>query len=390
MKYCIIYAVYRRWLDLSKLLKKKSILLLGPRQTGKSTLARALEGQGTQYYDLSERNTYRELSANPELVRQRLTPATRIVVLDEAQKLPDIFDEAQVMLDRDPALRILLTGSSARKLRRSGANLLPGRIWRRNLFPLVTPELGEPRLADRARRGSLPGILDSEEFRTELKNYVSLYLEEEIRAEGLTRNVGNFNRFLAVAALSSGEQVNYTAVASDTGMPLNTVKGYFHILYDTLIGHELAPYRKTRTRKAVATPKFFFFDVGVVNELLGRFEVAPGGDLFGRALEHLVFTELRAALDYLGSERPLTYWRSLSQFEVDFLLGDDIAIEVKAKSRVAPRDERSLSALAEDLPLKRRLLVCLEPHRRRTDAGSEVIPAEEFLRELWAPGGLLR
>lgn len=327
------------------------MLLLGPRQTGKSTLARGL----------------------PERTR-------RIVI-----------DEVQVLLDRDKGLRVLLTGSSARKLRRSGVNLLPGRIWRKHLFPLVSAELGEARIDARVRRGSLPGIIDSDDYRMELKNYVGLYLEEEIRAEGLTRNVGNFSRFLTTAALGNAEQLNYTDIANDTGISLNTVKGYYQILYDTLIAYELPPYRKTRTRKAVATPKFYFFDLGVVNELLGRFEIERHGDLFGKALEHLVLTELKAALEYFESDKPLTYWRSLSQFEVDFLLGEDVAIEVKAKRVVTAKDERSLSALAEDVGLKRRIIVCLEERRRRSEAGCEIIPAEEFLAELWEGGrqGLL-
>jgi predicted AAA+ superfamily ATPase len=378
--------LYKRILDLGTILKKKSLLLLGPRQTGKSTLALGL-GDGIEYLDLSETNTYRELSAHPELLRQRLSEHTRTIVIDEAQKLPELFDEVQVLLDRNKSLRVLLTGSSARKLRRSGGNLLPGRIWRKHLFPLVSAELGGARIDARVSRGSLPGVIDSEDFRTELKNYVGLYLEEEIRAEGLTRNVGNFNRFLTTAALGNAEQINYTNIANDTGILLNTVKAYFHILYDTLIGYELPPYRKTKTRKAVATPKFYFFDIGVVNELLGRFEIERHGDLFGKAFEHLIFTELKAAIEYLDSGRPLSYWRSQSKLEVDFLLGDDIAIEVKGKSIVSPRDERSLSALAEELPLKRRIVVCLEPQRRRSEAGNEIIPAEEFLAELWGRGG---
>ncbi|MBI3288457.1 MAG: ATP-binding protein [Elusimicrobia bacterium] len=377
--------MYKRCLDLAAVLKKKSVLLLGPRQTGKSTLAKELGG-ATRYLDLSERDTYRELSARPESLRQSLSDRTQLVVIDEAQKLPELLDEVQVLLDRNKSLRILLTGSSARKLHRSGVNLLPGRIWRKRLFPLVSAELAEARIDARVCRGSLPGVIDSEDFRTELKNYVGLYLEEEIRAEGLTRNVGNFNRFLTVAALGNAEQLHYTNISNDTGMPLNTVKSYFQILYDTMIGYELPPYRKTKTRKAVATPKFYFFDIGVVNELLGRFEVARHGDLFGKAFEHLIFTELKAAIEYLDWDKPLSYWRSVSQFEVDFLLGDDIAIEVKGKRVVSPRDERSLSALAEDLRLKRRIIVCLEPRRRRSEAGNEIIPAEEFLSELWGSG----
>lgn len=379
--------MYKRRLDLPALLKRKSLLLLGPRQTGKSTLAHGLGDDGVQYYDLSETNTYRELSARPELLRQRLAERTRTVVIDEAQRLPELFDEVQVVLDRNKDLRVLLTGSSARKLRRGGVNLLPGRIWRRQLFPLVSAELGEARIDARVVRGSLPGILDAEDFRLELRDYVGLYLEEDIRAEGLTRNVGNFSRFLTTAALGNAEQLNYTNVANDTGIPLNTVKAYFHILYDTLLGYELPSYRKTKMRKAVATPKFYFFDVGVANELLGRFEIARHGDLFGKAFEHLILTELKAALAYRDSGKPLCYWRSLSQLEVDFILGDDVAIEVKGKALVSPRDERALAALAQELPLKRRIVVCLEPVRRLSAAGNEIIPVEEFLAELWGDGG---
>lgn len=378
--------MYQRFLDCAALLKKKSILLLGPRQTGKSTLAQGL-GTGTQYYDLAETNTYRELSARPELLRQRLTDSTQIVVIDEAQKLPDLLDEVQVLLDRDKKLRVFMTGSSARKLRRSGVNLLPGRIWRKHLFPLVSAELGEARIGVRVQRGSLPGIIDSDDFRMELKNYVGLYLEEEVRAEGLTRNVGNFNRFLTTAALGNAEQVNYSNISNDTGIPLNTVKGYFQILYDTRIAYEIPSYRKTKTRKAVATPKFYFFDIGVVNELLGRFEIEPHGDLFGKAFEHLILTELKAALEYFDSDRTLSYWRSVSKLEVDFLLGDDIAIEVKAKKVVTPKDERGLTALCEELRPKRRIIVCLEAQRRRSESGNEIIPADEFLRELWGQSG---
>ncbi len=373
--------MYKRRLNLESLLQKKSLLLLGPRQTGKSTLAASLSG--AQYFDLSETNVFRELSARPELLRQRVRERTRIVVIDEAQKLPEIFDEVQVMLDRNKDLRVLMTGSSARKLRRSGVNLLPGRIWRKNLFPLVSSELGEARIDLRVRRGSLPGIIDSDDFKAELKNYAGLYLEEEIRAEGLTRNVGAFNRFLTTAALSNAEQINYSNIASDVGLSLNTVKGYFQILYDTLIAYELPPYRKTITRKAVATPKFYFFDVGVVNELLGRFEIARHGDLFGKAFEHLIFAEIKAALEYFNLDYPLSYWRSLSRFEVDFLIGDAVAIEVKGKAVVTSRDERSLLALAEEISLKKKIIVCLEERPRVSDSGIEILPAEEFLARLW-------
>lgn len=380
--------MYKRLLNLPELLKKKSLLLLGPRQTGKSTIANSFAeqqfGERATYYNLSETDTYRELSARPELIRQRLDSETQLLIIDEAQRLPDIFNEVQVLLDRNKSLRVLLTGSSARKLRRNEMNLLPGRIWRRNLFPLVSAELGEARIDQRICRGSLPGILDNENFREELKNYVGLYLEEEIRAEGLTRNVGNFSRFLEVAALCNAEQLNYSNVANETGIKLNTVKAYYQILYDTLIAYELESFRRTKTRKAVAAPKFYFFDLGVVNELLGRFEIKRHSDLFGKSLEHLIFTEIKAAIDYQDTGTPLNYWRSHSQFEVDFLLGERVAIEVKSSANIHSRDEKALLALAEDLKLRRKLIVCLEKKRRTSDGGTEIVPVEEFLEELWS------
>jgi predicted AAA+ superfamily ATPase len=321
---------YKRYLNLSELLGKKSLLLLDPRQVGKSTLLQAHLPESAMLYNLAEADTYRELSAAPELIRQRLKDQTTHLYIDEAQRLPEIFDEVQSIIDRNPSLRVVLTGSSARKLRRSGINLLPGRIWGRDLFPLVFPETGPGRIADRLVRGSLPAILDSALPKDELRNYVGLYLDEEIRAEGLVRGVGNFSRFLPVAALSNGQQIHFTEIASDTGIKVNTVRSYFEILEDTLIGSLLPSFRNTPSRKTVATPKFYFFDHGIVNALRQRFDIGIEGETYGGALEHLIFLELRAFLSYSQDSRPLTYWRTHSQLEVDFLLGDEVAIEVKS------------------------------------------------------------
>lgn len=378
--------IYKRTLDISELLTKKPILLLGPRQVGKSTLVRAAMPPSAVVYNLAEADTFRALSANPELVRQRLRDDTTHLFIDEAQRIPELFDEVQVLIDRDKKLRVVLSGSSARKLRRSGINLLPGRIWQRELFPLVYPETGPGRIHDRFIRGSLPGLLDSGDFREELLNYVGLYLDEEVRAEGLVRGVGAFSRFLSVAALSNGKQINFTEIANDTGIKLNTVRAYFEILDDTLIGSFLSPFRETKTRKAVAAPKFFFFDHGVVNALLERFELGHDGDAYGIALEHLIFLELRAFLSYRRAPYPLSYWRTHSQFEVDFLLGDEVAIEVKSSHRVTERDERGLRALSDDLTLKRRIIVCREPFERKSSSGVEILPVEIFLERLWSGG----
>lgn len=373
--------MYERTLVLDPLLRHRSLFLFGARQTGKSTLLHRRFPDAV-FFDLLEADTFRELSERPEYMRQTVPAGTKLVVIDEIQKLPGLLDEVHLMIERNSELRFVLTGSSARKLKRGNANLLAGRAWVTHLHPLVSSEVGADRLLARLNRGSLPAVLDSALPHEDLKAYVGTYLQEEIRAEGLTRSIEGFSRFLTVAGACNGEQVNYTAVGSDAGVPPRTVREYFQILEDTLIGHLLPAYRKTDKRKPVATSKFFFFDVGVANTLLKRSEIVPGSETFGRALEHLIFLELRARLDYSRVDLPLTYWRSLSRFEVDFVIGDRIAIEVKAKPRVASRDIKGLRALAEDLPLERKIVVCTEP-RRRMDEDIEVLPVEEFLADLW-------
>jgi len=374
--------MYPRAVDLAELLRHRSVFLFGARQTGKSTLVRH-RFPDAAFYDLLEADTFREVAARPEYVRQTLPPGTKLVVIDEVQKLPALLDEVHLMIERDKELRFVLTGSSARKLKRGGANLLAGRAWVTHLHPLVSAEVGAERLLERLDRGSLPAVLDSVRPREDLKAYVGTYLQEEIRAEGLTRSIENFSRFLAVAAACNGEQLNYTAVGSDSGVPPRTVREYFQILEDTLLGYQLPAYRKTIKRKPVATSKFYFFDVGVANTLLRRSEVVPGSETFGKALEHLVFLEVRARLDYGRADLPLSYWRSLSGIEVDFLVGSRVAIEVKGKERVTRRDQAGLRALAEELPLLRKLIVCTEPRRRRDD-DVEIVPVREFLDDLWA------
>jgi len=375
--------MFNRYLTLQANLEKKSLLLLGPRQTGKSTLI-TQQLPGVYTVNLAERDTYRRFSAHPELLRQQLPEQCPLFVVDEAQLLPEIFDEVQVILDRNKSVRALLTGSSSRKLRRKGVNLLPGRIWSKNLHPLISAELPTSRVADRLVRGSLPGIIDSEHFREELLNYVGIYLEQEIRAEGVTRSVGDFSRFLTAAALSNAEQVNYSKISNDTTVKINTVRAYYEILQDTLLGYLLEPFRGTKHRKAVSTPKFYLFDTGVVNGILNRFEVTPQTEIYGKMLEHLLFLELKAFLDYERPGAQLNYWRSLSRIEVDFLINEEIAIEVKSGTSVSLQDEKPLRILAEEIALKRRIIVCNEPLPRRTESGTEIMPVEHFCAEVWS------
>lgn len=377
--------MYTRILDLREIVSKRSVFFLGPRQTGKSTLVRT-QFPGARYVDLLEADTFRELSAYPETLRQSLTDEDRIIIIDEVQKLPGILDEVHTMMERNKSLRFVLTGSSARKLKSGAANLLGGRAWLARLHPLVSEETGHSRFLRRLSHGSLPAVIDSEFPIEDLKAYVGTYLQEEIRAEGLARSIESFSRFLDVAGICNGEQLNYTKVGNDTGIPPRTVRDHFQILEDTLIGHTLPPFRKTGRRKAVATSKFYFFDVGVANLLLKRGRVEPGSESFGRALEHLVFLELKAFLSYRRLDTDLSFWRTQRGYEVDFLLDESVAIEVKGTGRVSDSDLKGIRALKEELPLKRMIVVCSERAARKTADGIELMPAEEFLRMLWAGG----
>lgn len=374
--------LYKRCLNLDDVLRHKSLFLLGPRQTGKTTYLQH-KYPHAKLFNLLESDVFRELSAHPEYLRQQIQPKDSLIIVDEIQKLPNLLDEVQTMIDRHKNLRFILTGSSARKLRRRGTNLLAGRAWTSHMHPLVTPEVGTKKLLDRINRGSLPHILDAALPHEELKAYVGTYLKEEIRAEGLTRSIENFSRFLNVAGLSNGQVVNFTKVGNDAQVPPRTIREYFQVLEDTLILHQLPPFQKTTKRKPVASSKYYFFDVGVANHLMNRRSILPHSPEFGQTLEHLVYLEIKAFLDYKRLDMPLTYWRSQSKLEVDFLIGDTCAIEVKGTEHVSQPDFKGLRALAEETNLKRKIVVCLEAKPRTTDDMIEIWPVDLFLNALW-------
>lgn len=373
---------YPRQLDIAGLLKHRSVFLFGPRQTGKTTYLHE-RFPDARYFDLLEADTFRELSARPELLRTTLKKDDRIIVIDEIQKLPALLDEVHLLIERDRQRRFVLTGSSGRKLRRSPANLLAGRALVAHMHPLISAELGFARLDDRLLRGSLPPVIDSAIPLEDLRAYVGHYLREEIQAEALTRSIEGFSRFLEVAASANGELVNFTSIGNDAAVPPRTVQNYFQVLEDTLTGYLLPPYRKSVKRKAVATAKFYFFDIGVVNALLDRRHISSRTDAYGRSLEHLVFLELRAYLDYTRKTERLSFWRSQSKMEVDFIVGDSLAVEVKARERLPESELRGLRALAEEFPRMRKIVAGGEKWRRKTADGIEVIPINEFLKELW-------
>jgi predicted AAA+ superfamily ATPase len=368
-----------RLLDLPAILEKKSHFLFGPRQTGKTFLIRR-SLKGVRLYDLLDTSVYLALSQNPGRISQELTPDDRLVVIDEIQRLPILLNEVHRLIE-ERGVRFLLTGSSARKLRRGGVNLLGGRARTKYLHPLTYRELGSRfDLLRAVERGLLPSIYFSDDPHADLQAYAGSYLQQEIVAEGATRNVPAFSRFLRVAALCNGTIVNFTNLANDAQVARTTVYEYFEILKDTLVLHELPAWRKSKKRKPLASSKYYFFDVGVVAALQGR-EFRLGTPEFGEAFETYLMHELVSYRDYLSNES-LTYWRSTSGFEVDFIIGDHTAVEAKAKENLSPQDVKSLRALAEEKKLKRYLCVSLEPRMRKFE-GITVLPLPEFLDALW-------
>jgi predicted AAA+ superfamily ATPase len=369
----------QRVLDLG-VVARKSHFLFGPRQTGKTFLvAHALPR--ARVYDLLDGATYLALSREPGRIEQELTPGDEIVVIDEIQRLPELLNEVHRLIEKR-RIHFLLTGSSARKLRRGGVNLLGGRARTLRLHPLCYRELGERLdLAAVAKRGLLPAIYLSDDPRADLEAYVGSYLEHEVAAEGATRNIPAFSRFLKVAAACNGSIVNFTKVGNDAQVARTTVYEYFDILRDTLLVHELPAWRQTRKRKPIASSKYYFFDIGVAATLQGR-ELRAGTTDFGEAFETYLMHELVCYRDYVSRE-PLAHWRSTSGFEVDFILGEHTAIEVKARENVSDRDLKALRAIAEEKQLRRYVCVCLAKSPRRVD-GMEILPWREFLGVLWS------
>jgi predicted AAA+ superfamily ATPase len=370
----------QRILDLPGLLAKRSHFLLGPRQTGKTSLIRHSLKE-SRVYDLLDTSVYLALSQNPGRIAQELVPGDRIVVIDEVQRLPELLNEVHRLIETR-GIRFLLTGSSARKLRRGGVNLLGGRARTKYLHPLTYRELGDRfNLNSAIERGLLASVYFSDDPQADLKAYAGLYLQQEIVAEGATRNVPAFSRFLRVAAFCNGTIVNFTNVASDSQVARTTVYEYFDILKDTLVLYELPPWKKTKKRKPLASSKYYFFDVGVVSTLQGR-KFRVGTPEFGEAFETYLMHELVSYSDYVSGDA-LSYWRSTSGFEVDFIIGDHTAVEVKAKENVSMQDLKSLRALAEEKKHKHCLCVSLEARPRKVD-GIMILPYREFLERLWS------
>lgn len=376
---------FKRILELEPLLKKNSCFFFGPRSVGKTSLIHDQLTDDWFFIDLLKARFFTLLSGDPAEL-ENVIVNKKTVVIDEIQKIPSLLDEVHRLIE-EKKIRFLLTGSSARKLKRGHANMLGGRAWMVSLFPLSYREIPDFDLERILRFGGLPKVYLSNEPDEDLDSYVSTYLKEEIQAEGLVRNLPAFSRFLKIAALSSGELINYARMASDAGVSESTVRGHFEILQDTLLGSLLEPFIESKKRKAIQTPKFYFFDNGVRHMLSGTLSLDRNSNLYGSSFETWLAHELKLYLNYKRKKLPLTFWRSTSDFEVDFLIGDQAAIEVKATSRTSDRHLRGLSALAEEQIFKKYYLVTQDPISRivsiKGKAKAHLLNWKDFLEQLW-------
>ena len=365
----------------------ETFFLWGPRQTGKTTLLRATYPDAF-WIDLLKAEEYRRYLERPELLREELAARHEAhqVVIDEIQKVPSLLDEVHWLVEHRE-VHVAMCGSSARKVRRGGANLLGGRAVRYELHGLTMAEIGASASLDLDRllnHGYLPRIYGAERPQRMLDAYAATYLREEIAAEGLVRNLPVFSEFLGIAALSDTQLVNLSTIARECGVSSPTVTAYFGILEDTLLARWVPAYRRRPKRRVIGAPKLFFSDVGVVNQLARRGRLERRTVLYGKAFENWVFHELSAWNAYGERNALISHWRLASGIEVDFIVNDmALAIEAKASHKITSDHLKGLRHLRTDHPqVTRRCVVCLEPRPRTTDDGIEILPAVDFARRL--------
>ena len=377
------FIMYRRIFDIENHLDE-AMFLFGGRQVGKSTLLKERFPKAV-YIDLLKSDIRNRFKQHPEEFRESLLryPPETLVIVDEIQKVPDLLDEVHWLMV-EKGLWFILSGSSARKIKRSGANNLGGRAIPETLFPLVSAEIPDFDLDRAIQNGMIPRHYMVANARNRMRAYIDLYLKEEIIEEALVQNVDEFIRFMEVAAIMDGEILNYENVASDCGVSANTVKAYYKILVETLLGFEVPAYRKVIKRKLYKSPRFYYFDVGIANHLTKRYHLAPRTPEYGHAFEHLIMQEIRAYLGYTGSEEELTYWHTYGNLEVDAVIGDArVAIEIKSTDHVDHDDKKGVMEFAKEHPETKQILVSRDRISRRS-GDVDLYYVTDFFKALWA------
>lgn len=361
----------------------RSAFLWGPRKTGKTTFLRRRFPQAF-WVDLLDYDVFLLLSRDPKGLRRMLdAQSAKTVIIDEVQKVPHLMDEIHWLIE-NRSYRFILSGSSARKLKRGEVNLLGGRAWRFELYPLVYRELGDFDLNGALASGFLPAHYLSPDSRMDLKAYVNDYLKEEIQAEALTRNLPAFSMFLKSAAATNGMLLNYSNAARESGVSVKTIREYYQILQDTLIGRLLPPWKKAKQRRLIETSKFYFFDTGIVAALLNYHALTPGTREYGRAFEHFILQECWAYRHYSRKDFPISFWRTASGSEVDLILGDgEVAIEVKSSEHAAGIRPKGVHLFAEESRPKTCLIVSRNPFPEKISPQLTLLPWQHFCKALW-------
>ncbi len=368
----------------------QSAFLWGARKTGKSTYLK-VRFPDSVVYDFLKTDLFLEMSKNPSLLREQLlakepSVLKKPIILDEVQKVPQVLDEVHWLIE-NKGLRFVLCGSSARKLKKGHANLLGGRAWRYELFPLVSREIARFDLLRALNHGLIPfHYLQSDlDCRKSLEAYVQDYLRQEVFAEGLTRNIPAFSRFFDAFGYSHGEITNYCNIARECGVDSKTVKEYYQILIDTLLAVRVEPFKKRQSRQVITkASKYYMFDVGVAGYLTKRHLVEEKGAEFGRAFEHFLLMEMIAYRSYAGKDFVINFWRTKSGAEVDFVLGQgEVAIEVKGTARIDGKDMNGLESFIQACAPKKSILICNEK-MKRIHGKIEILPWRIFLEQLWS------
>ena len=374
--------MYRRIFDIENRLDE-AMFLFGGRQTGKSTLLKERFPKAV-YIDLLKSDVRIRFKQHPEEFRESLLryPPETLVIVDEIQKVPDLLDEVHWLMV-EKGLWFILSGSSARKIKKRGANNLGGRAIPETLFPLVSAEIPDFDLERAVQNGMIPRHYAVANARNRMRAYIDLYLKEEIIEEALVQNADEFVRFMEVAAIMDGEILNYENVASDCEVSANTVKAYYKILVDTLLGFEVPAYRKVIKRKLYKAPRFYYFDVGIANHLTKRYQLAPRTPEYGHAFEHLIMQEISAYLGYTNSDEELTYWHTYENLEVDAVIGDArVAIEIKSKEHIDHDDKKGVTEFAKEHPDTRQIIVSRDRISRRS-GDVDLYYVTDFFKALW-------
>lgn len=374
---------YKRILSLD-FQEARAALLLGPRKVGKTTFLHQKYPRAT-YIDLLQTDIRAEFQIHSSKLREIVLEfPKKLYVIDEIQKVPALLDEIHWCLENTTS-QFILCGSSARKLKRGASNLLGGRAFKYELYPLTSREIPHFDLMMAINKGLIPQHYQAKNVQKFLKAYIEQYLQEEIVEESQIRKLASFHRFLEVSALMNGELLNYANVGADCGVSGKTVREYYQILEETLLGFTLWPWRKVKTRKLIETAKFYLFDLGVIRYLKGLDAISLRTPEFGNSFETFLINEVRAYLSYQQSSKKLSYWKTTSGLEVDLVVGQmDVALEFKSTDKVHNEHFGGLKAIIEEHHPKHAILVCMDKNSRKLENGIRILYFEQFLSELWA------